>query len=81
MRQGLYHTLQFVLVEYGQTQAILACTNLPMTAEDLRECLKDALCQLHITICGRFSPNEGGVAGYGNRMRRKYTAKWGLQGA
>ncbi|RHS50490.1 hypothetical protein DW962_11845, partial [Blautia sp. AM46-5] len=29
--------------------------------------------------CGRFYPNEGGVAGYGNRMRVKYTAKWGLQ--
>ena len=24
-------------------------------------------------------PNEGGVAGYGNRMRVKYTANWGLQ--
>ena len=24
-------------------------------------------------------PNEGGVAGYGNRMKAKYTAKWGLQ--
>ena len=24
-------------------------------------------------------PNEGGVAGYGNRKRGKYTAKWGLQ--
>ena len=22
---------------------------------------------------------QGGVAGYGNRMRVKYTAKWGLQ--
>ena len=44
-----------------------------------RACLKNALCQLHVTICGRFSPNEGGVAGYGNRMRRKYTAKWGVQ--
>ncbi len=32
-----------------------------------------------VTICGRFYPNEGGVAGYGNRMRVKYTAKWGLQ--
>ncbi|WP_328597442.1 DUF6783 domain-containing protein [Oliverpabstia intestinalis] len=30
-------------------------------------------------VCGRFYPNEGGVAGYGNRMRVKYTAKWGLQ--
>ena len=24
-------------------------------------------------------PNEGGVAGYGNRTKVKYTAKWGLQ--
>ena len=24
-------------------------------------------------------PNKGGVAGYGNRKRGKYTAKWGLQ--
>ncbi|MCI7525166.1 MAG: hypothetical protein MSA64_03805, partial [Oliverpabstia sp.] len=29
--------------------------------------------------CGRFYPNEGGVAGYGNRMRVKYTANWSLQ--
>ena len=32
-----------------------------------------------ITICGRFRLNEGGVAGYGNRMRAKYTANWGVQ--
>ena len=31
------------------------------------------------TICGRFRLNEGGVAGYVNRMRVKYTAKWGSQ--
>ncbi|MEI2992879.1 MAG: DUF6783 domain-containing protein [Blautia faecicola] len=30
-------------------------------------------------MCGRFYPNEGGVAGYGSRIRVKYTAKWGLQ--
>ncbi|MFR4270847.1 MAG: DUF6783 domain-containing protein [Blautia faecis] len=32
-----------------------------------------------ITICGRFRPDEGAVAGYGNRIRVKYTAKWGVQ--
>ncbi|MEE0012089.1 MAG: DUF6783 domain-containing protein [Lachnospiraceae bacterium] len=34
---------------------------------------------MRVSVCGRFYPNEGGVAGYGNRMRVKYTAKWGLQ--
>ena len=32
-----------------------------------------------ITICGRFRLNEGGVAGYGNRMKAKYTVNWGVQ--
>jgi len=32
-----------------------------------------------VTICGRFHPDEGAVAGYGNRIRVKYTAKWGVQ--
>ena len=32
-----------------------------------------------VTICGRFCPDEGAVAGYGNRIRVKYTAKWGVQ--
>ena len=31
-----------------------------------------------VTICGRFDPNEGGVVGYVDRMRAKYTAKWGV---
>ncbi len=31
------------------------------------------------TICGRFRLNECGVAGYVNRMKAKYTAKWGVQ--
>ncbi|WP_334299823.1 DUF6783 domain-containing protein [Blautia massiliensis (ex Durand et al. 2017)] len=30
-------------------------------------------------MCGRFCPDEGAVAGYGNRIRAKYTAKWGVQ--
>ena len=39
----------------------------------LRACLKNAFCKMCITICGRFRLNEGGVAGYGNRMKAKYT--------
>ena len=32
-----------------------------------------------VTICGRFCLDEGIVAGYDNRIRVKYTAKWGVQ--
>ena len=32
-----------------------------------------------VTICGKFCSDEGAVAGYGNRIRGKYTAKWGVQ--
>ena len=31
------------------------------------------------TICERFRPDEGAVAGYGNRIRVKSPAKWGVQ--
>ena len=48
-------------------------------SENPRACLKNAFCQMCVTICGRFDPNEGGVAGYVDRMRAKYTAKWGVQ--
>jgi len=41
--------------------------------------LKKAFRELRVPVCGEFYPNEGGVAGYGNRIRVKYTAKWGLQ--
>ena len=44
-----------------------------------RACLKKAFRELRVPVCGKFYPNEGGVAGYGNRIRVKYTAKWGLQ--
>ena len=44
-----------------------------------RACLKKAFRELRVPVCGRFYPNKGGVAGYGNRMRVKYTAKWSLQ--
>ncbi|MEE1416935.1 MAG: DUF6783 domain-containing protein [Lachnospiraceae bacterium] len=41
--------------------------------------MKKAFRELRVPVCGRFYPNEGSVTGYGNRMRVKYTAKWGLQ--
>ncbi|RGZ80507.1 hypothetical protein DW972_11485 [Anaerobutyricum hallii] len=41
--------------------------------------MKNAFCKMCITICGRFRLNEGGVAGYGNRMKTKYTVNWGVQ--
>ena len=44
-----------------------------------RACLKKAFCKMCVTICGRFCPDEGAVAGYDNRIRVKYTAKWGVQ--
>ena len=31
---------------------------------DTRACLKIAFCQLCVPLCGRFGPNERGVAGY-----------------
>ena len=42
-----------------------------------RACLKIAFCQMCVTVCGRFGSNEG--VGYVDRMRAKYTAKWGAQ--
>ena len=44
-----------------------------------RACLKKAFCKMCVTICGRFRSDEGVVAGCGNRIRVKYTAKWGMQ--
>ena len=41
--------------------------------------MKKASCKMCVTICGRFCPDEGVVAGYDNRIRVKYTAKWGVQ--
>ena len=32
-----------------------------------------------VTICGRFRSDEGAVTGYGNRIRVKSPAKWGVQ--
>ena len=32
-----------------------------------------------VTVCGKFVSDEGAVAGYGNRIRDKSPAKWGVQ--
>ena len=44
-----------------------------------RACLKKAFCKMCVTICGRFCTNEGGVAGYDNRIWAKDTANWDVQ--
>ena len=44
-----------------------------------RACLEKAFCKMCVTICGRFCPDEGVVAGYDNRIRAKSPAKWGVQ--
>ena len=41
--------------------------------------MKKAFCKMCVTICGRFRSDEGAVAGYGNRIRAKSPAKWGVQ--
>ena len=41
--------------------------------------LKKAFYKMYVTICGRFCLINGGVAGYVNRKKAKYTAKWGIQ--
>ncbi|WP_334293914.1 DUF6783 domain-containing protein [Blautia marasmi] len=32
-----------------------------------------------VTLCGRFGADEGGVAGYVDRIGAKSSAKWGVQ--
>lgn len=41
--------------------------------------MKKTFCKMCVTLCGRFCPDEGAVSGYGNRIRMKYTIKWGVQ--
>ena len=53
--------------------------SIPFSIFCTRACLKKAFCKMCVTICGIFCPDEGAVAGYGNRIRVKYTAKWGVQ--
>ena len=41
--------------------------------------LQKSFYKMCVTIYGRFCSDEGVVAGYDNRIRTKYTAKWGVQ--
>ncbi|MFR1867004.1 DUF6783 domain-containing protein [Eisenbergiella massiliensis] len=41
--------------------------------------MKIAFCRLCVSLCGRFVPNEGGIAGYVDRIWGKSTAKWDVQ--
>ena len=61
------------------SQASAFATQKKTCIPESRACLKNAFCKMCVTICGRFRPDEGAVAGYGNRIRVKYTAKWGVQ--
>ena len=45
----------------------------------IRVCLKIAFRQLCVPLCGRFGPDEGGVAGYVDRIGTKSPTKWGVQ--
>lgn len=41
--------------------------------------MENAFCKMCVTVCGSFYLEESTVAGYGNRIQVKYTAKWGVQ--
>ncbi len=41
--------------------------------------MKIAFGKMCVTLCGRFDLDEGGVAGYVDRIGGKYTAKWGVR--
>ena len=58
---------------------IVRCRKVPHLHSCFRACLKKAFRRLRVPVCGRFYLSEGGVAGYGNRMKVKYTAKWDAQ--
>ena len=44
-----------------------------------RACLENAFCKMCVTVCEKFFSDEGVVAGYDNRIRDKFSAKWGVQ--
>ena len=58
---------------------ILAPNSLGVFQTRSRVCLENAFCKMCVTVCGKFVPDEGVVAGYGNRIRDKGPAKWGVQ--
>ena len=67
------------LTDSGLSLLVKDYTYTPKPQADPRVCLKIAFRQLCVPLCGRFGPDEGGVAGYVDRIGTKYTAKWGAQ--
>ena len=67
------------LKPFGSDDEIIPTISIDGDIQGVRACLKNAFRKIYVTICGRFFPDEGVVAGYGNRIRAKYTAKWGVQ--
>ena len=61
------------------SQASAFATQKKTCIPESRACLKNAFCKMCVTICGRFRPDEGAVAGYSNQIRLRYTAKRGVQ--
>ena len=41
--------------------------------------MENAFCKMCVTVCEKFVPDEGVVAGYDNRIRDKSPAKCGVQ--
>ena len=74
---SILYSLRKYLVNKNNWDTLLT----KVCVQSARVCLKKAFRSLHVPICGRFCLNEGGVAGYGDWMRAKYTAKWGVQAA
>ena len=52
--------------------------SLRMDVKSIRTCLKKAFCELRVPVCGRFCPNEGGVAGLRQPNKGKIYRKVGL---
>ena len=73
------HTKHYKYSSNCLFQTFVHKTNVAVHTVNTRVCLKKAFCKMCVTICGRFCPDEGVVAGYGNRIQAKYTAQWGVQ--
>ena len=69
------------LTDSGLSLLVRDYTYTPKPQADPGVCLKIAFRQLCVPLCGRFGPDEGGVAGYVDRIGTKYAAKWGVQTA
>ena len=65
------------LTDSGLSLLVKDYTYTPKPQADPRVCWKIAFRQLCVPLCGRFGPDEGGVAGYVDRIGTKYAAKGG----